>query len=1139
MKTRFQKYRRELTVLGILGGSLLLIALSVDYHRALDYLFSDESVYYMMAQSLAYDQDLEYTRDDLVRFYEDGWNGGPLGIFLNKHHGKIYFSKVFIYSWALSPFMRIFGMNGFLVMNSMILVGLVVLGWLYLRQYNASWPALLLSLTFFVLSASTIYVFWLTPEVFSMGCVTSGLFLWLYKKEHRRSFAPPGPSWRSKLVFGAKWLLLSPQGRFYLAPIPIAMATVAKPPNVLFFAPMLAELLFLGSEHQSGSGDSKKVGGKIAIFLPRLQRIIGLCLVFALVILMFYGLQYRYSGSFNPYGGDRRSFYHQFPQDASDPVWEEGTRLSTGDYWKKSWFFHPKTLAHNIYYYLFGRFTGLLPYFFCSFLSVYYLLRRLMRWRLPCSREEKRLRGQRIFLLVAILGSISAYIVLMPINYHGGGGAFGNRYFINIYPAFLFLVTVMSGLRPLLISSFVAFSFLAQAFVNPFRSSYLPGVHAFHGIHRLLPVELTLIDTLPNLINGRLMQTAVEEDGKTFYHRLYFFDENIYHQTAYSFWVKGEKKAELAIRTTAGQEHILFRVKNGPVPNVVELSSPERSETLIFTAPYEEQEVVWPVKEYLPYFSSSLHPLRVSSKHGGIPLFTPGSALHDATFLGCRFSLSFDLLEVGEAYLKAENPETAIEVLEALLASEPENIRARYVLGRAYQQADSLNQAIRTFEKTKEGLTRFREKFLTEVWNQDAEALPKNRFNSAYVQHDDLQMHLALTRVQYNAEALQHNTGEIVEDRAALSAKAVRFMPGEHLPGFLVYGPYVTLPAGEYLVKFRMKIGEPELDPIEHAELALTLDIQQQGRGLLADKQLRFVSNAQKSFGEYQEYMLTFRAEKASPLEFRVNVSGRVPVSVDRVSVFPMLPVRLYEALGKSLLQKDDRETAYHYLRQVTEQVKDVEYVQDAFEALIDMQQWEHIEELIQQHDAFSAMKSGPLTALLQLDKELPDRLSSGLEPLREFLGPELWQGVNFQDRIMFRGLKLSTTQAAAGERVGFDYYWEALQTMEKDYTAFVHVVKQGSASVLLWKVKQLFGSTVSHVFQQDHVPFDRDYPTSLWQKGEILREHFNVLIPKEMDPGKYDIWLGLYDRNSGEKLESEGRKKIKIGEVTIHAAVD
>ena len=101
-----------------LFGFLLALAVTTDYHRVVDYLFSDEAVYYMMAQSLGFDYDIEYTPQDLQRMYEDGWYAGPQGIYLTKaKNGKIYYSKYWAYSLFLAPFVRLFGLKGFLILN--------------------------------------------------------------------------------------------------------------------------------------------------------------------------------------------------------------------------------------------------------------------------------------------------------------------------------------------------------------------------------------------------------------------------------------------------------------------------------------------------------------------------------------------------------------------------------------------------------------------------------------------------------------------------------------------------------------------------------------------------------------------------------------------------------------------------------------------------------------------------------------------------------------------------------------------------------------------------------------------------------------------------------------------------------------
>ena len=86
------------------------------------FLFDDQAVYYSMAQSLAQDGDLEYTKRDLSRYYEV-FPSGPLGIFLKKaQNGKLFYAKSFAYPLFASPFIKLFGVNGALVFHSILLL---------------------------------------------------------------------------------------------------------------------------------------------------------------------------------------------------------------------------------------------------------------------------------------------------------------------------------------------------------------------------------------------------------------------------------------------------------------------------------------------------------------------------------------------------------------------------------------------------------------------------------------------------------------------------------------------------------------------------------------------------------------------------------------------------------------------------------------------------------------------------------------------------------------------------------------------------------------------------------------------------------------------------------------------------------
>ena len=68
----------------VVGMLLLAFAVSIDFPRANGGGWKgDESTYYLLAHSLARDLDFAYTREDLVRVWEE-FTPGPQGIFLKK-----------------------------------------------------------------------------------------------------------------------------------------------------------------------------------------------------------------------------------------------------------------------------------------------------------------------------------------------------------------------------------------------------------------------------------------------------------------------------------------------------------------------------------------------------------------------------------------------------------------------------------------------------------------------------------------------------------------------------------------------------------------------------------------------------------------------------------------------------------------------------------------------------------------------------------------------------------------------------------------------------------------------------------------------------------------------------------------------
>lgn len=80
--------------------------------------------------------------------------------------------------------------------------------------------------------------------------------------------------------------------------------------------------------------------------------------------------------------------------------------------------------------------------------------------------------------------------------------------------------------------------------------------------------------------------------------------------------------------------------------------------------------------------------------------------------------------------------------------------------------------------------------------------------------------------------------------------------------------------------------------------------------------------------------------------------------------------------------------------------------------------------------------------------------------------------------------------------------YWQAEQRVEKSYKIFVH----------------LTDSAGSIAAQIDLIPRNWTYPTNWWEQGEIIADTFSLPI-NGLAPGEYDVWVGLYDPDTGERL--------------------
>ena len=145
-----------------------------------------------------------------------------------------------------------------------------------------------------------------------------------------------------------------------------------------------------------------------------------------------------------------------------------------------------------------------------------------------------------------------------------------------------------------------------------------------------------------------------------------------------------------------------------------------------------------------------------------------------------------------------------------------------------------------------------------------------------------------------------------------------------------------------------------------------------------------------------------------------------------------------------------------------------------------------------------------------------------GLAPLREVTVSPLRAGIlqrvrpgiaapaNTADRLRIQGYDLE----AAHEGVTLRLYFDTAGAVEKNWIIYIH----------------LLGPEGELIDQFDGPPLAGLKPTSEWTRRALYIDRHQITLPTGMLPGEYDLRIGLYDRESGERLSFQPR-----GEGLVH----
>ena len=577
--------------------------------------WGDSSTYYAMAWSLARDGDLRFDAGDLARVRAE-YPNGPQGVFLKRasggltvdvaagfpwvrrvraEEGRLYYAKAFVHPLLAAPLVAALGTRGLTLANGLLLSAALWLAFFVLRRRGLGpWAALAVAASLLLLTVTPVYLVWPTPEILGLALITAGLAAWA-------------------------------AGRPLIAALLFGVAGYVKPPNVLMAAPLGFEPLLPGpGEPLLGPGLGRRVG-------EALRR----GAVLALAAASLYGANAAFTGEPNYQGGERKTFYGRFPFDASGATFEDagswmttnqlGPLVSGRDEEKVTAQSGParnpgelrESFAWNLGYFWAGRFGGALAYFFPAVLALALFL-------LGGPRDRAGWLA-----LVALVLSWLAYIWIIPDNWYGGGGTVGNRYFLNLLPAFLFLV-------PLRRSSWVWVGagavvagavFLAPVLASPVGHSLRPGDHATRPAFEALPAELTMLNDLSVFTEpwrkkrpfGFVGNPERHADPDAYF--LYFLDDGTFGKEEWGgragFWLRAGASAEVVLRAfdLAPVERVVLRASGGPLGDAVTARLGGRSGR-VTVGPGQAAEIELPARRGVRYYDTYLHVLRLESRRG-------------------------------------------------------------------------------------------------------------------------------------------------------------------------------------------------------------------------------------------------------------------------------------------------------------------------------------------------------------------------------------------------------------------------------------------------------------------------------------------------------------------------------------------
>jgi hypothetical protein len=234
------------------------------------------------------------------------------------------------------------------------------------------------------------------------------------------------------------------------------------------------------------------------------------------------------------------------------------------------------------------------------------------------------------------------YIIFMPDNYGGGGGTLTNRYFLNIYPLFLFLPLDKRKIKDFVVLWIMAAVFIAPILISPYFHSHYPSTHVKKFPYKALPVEMTLVNDFPTNTNPWAFRQEVGIPPNIGW--LHFLDDNFNRRITKSdverrgFWTRGPYTTEMILKTYYPVKRLDFHLLNNPrMRNEITVRVGKQKKKITLG---NKQRGILSFSAMKPFKIKALHlyRIKIGAEKGSIPYYESETG-RERRFLGVFFEV--------------------------------------------------------------------------------------------------------------------------------------------------------------------------------------------------------------------------------------------------------------------------------------------------------------------------------------------------------------------------------------------------------------------------------------------------------------------------------------------------------------------